>query len=95
MKILFNGIDYTSCPGTTYSLVETQNGPAYTGTDVVLVTSTDDSFTLTIDASAYMTKKFQIKAERIGIVAIQSQFEIIVCGPAAISATTFGPVFTS
>jgi len=52
LKLLFNGVG-VGCPAT-FALLESENGPVYTGTDVVLTVNADSTFTIEYSTSVLM-----------------------------------------
>jgi len=77
-------------------LLESENGPAYTGTDVVLTVNADSTFTVEYSTSVPMQKALFLKATSttFGTTATR-ELSIIVCGPEVNTAQTFGPLFLS
>jgi len=53
MKALFNDLYSPNCP-VTFALLESENGPAYTGTDVVLTVNADSTFAIEYSTSVPM-----------------------------------------
>jgi len=94
MKLLFNGVG-VGCQAT-FALLESENGPAYTGTDVELTVNADSTFTIEYSTSVPMQKTLFLKATSTttGTTATR-ELSIIVCGPVVNTAQTFGPLFLS